>query len=517
MSARWRRHARTYAPRTCTSLVGRVGPSRRSGERRQRLPGFAFSDYRFTMRSPSLPSNRPIWTPELLVLTALAAFTRLWHLFTPKVVAFDEMHFEHHAGHYLARTHYFDVHPPLGKLLYAAEAKLFGISASSLLAGEPAVALRLLPACLGALCIPLIYVLCRQLGAARRVALFAGFAILCENALLVDVRFSFLESFIISFALSAIVLFLAARPTRGTTRWLFLAASAFMAGCAISVKWTGASALGIILATWTFDARISRMRIERFIVEGALLVGIPIAIYVAAFAVHFRLLSHTGVDQTAMSGQFQATLIGSPTYNPAVHMSLFAKLADVHRAIGRGNRSLEGVTHPASSPWYTWPIMKHPIGLWENADARPVVIILLGNPVLWWGSGIAVLIAGVVFARRPQRMDGHRFALAFLLGAFLINFLPFVAIRRVMYIYHYLFALVCLITLAAMSVAVLAGWNQADDAALWRFPSQTSARLYWGIGALVLIGFLYFAPFSYGWSLSQSAHDTRFWVLHPHF
>jgi dolichyl-phosphate-mannose-protein mannosyltransferase len=468
------------------------------------------------MTAPS-PPNRSIWTPELGILTLLSGLTRLWHLFTPNYVAFDELHFEHHAGHYLAGTHYFDVHPPLGKLLYAAEAKLFGISASTLLNGEPAVALRVLPACLGALFVPLIYILCRQLGAARRVAVLASFAVLCENALLVDVRFALLESFIISFGLTAIVLYLAARGTSGALRWSLLVASALMAGCAISVKWTGASALGIILVTWLLDARAAKPTLPRFVAEGLLLVSIPIVVYVSAFAVHFHLLRRTGVDQAVMSRRFQSTLVGSPFYDPAVHMSLFEKLVDVHRAIGRGNYSLEGITHPASSPWYTWPIMKHPIGLWDNGDPRPAVIILLGNPVLWWGSGIVVLVAAVMFARRPQRLGRYRFALGFLLGGFLLDFVPFMAIQRVMYIYHYLFALVFLITLAVMSIGVLADWNTPDDAVLFRFPSPASSRLYWGVCAVVLCGFLYFAPFSYGWSLSQWSHDARFWVLHPHF
>src|SRR3954469_10470483 len=116
--------------------------------------------------------------PEFIVLTVLSAAMHLWRLFTPKVVVWDEIHFEHHAGRYLAGTHYFDVHPPLGKLLYAAEARLFHIPASVLLAGQPAVALRMLPALLGLLIVPLVYVLLRQLGAARRVATLAAFVVL---------------------------------------------------------------------------------------------------------------------------------------------------------------------------------------------------------------------------------------------------------------------------------------------------------------------------------------------------
>src|SRR5215208_6449640 len=148
--------------------------------------------------------------PELLILSAASALMHFWRLFTPRAVVWDEIHFEKHAGHYLAGTFYFDVHPPLGKLFYAIEAQLFGIPASALLAGLPAVQLRVLPAVLGTLIVPLVYVLLRQLAAARRVATLGAFVILCENALLVDTRVALLEPYIISFGLLAITAFFAA-------------------------------------------------------------------------------------------------------------------------------------------------------------------------------------------------------------------------------------------------------------------------------------------------------------------
>ena len=89
--------------------------------------------------------------PELIVLAVAAAFTRFWRLFTPRAVVFDEMHYKHHAGHYLAGTHYFDVHPPLAKLLYALVAKLAGVPAETLLGDSPVVVLRVLPAAAGTL------------------------------------------------------------------------------------------------------------------------------------------------------------------------------------------------------------------------------------------------------------------------------------------------------------------------------------------------------------------------------
>ncbi len=457
--------------------------------------------------------------PELLILSAVSALMHFWHLFTPNAVVWDEIHFERHAGHYLAGTFYFDVHPPLGKLLYAAEARLFGVSASTLLAGRPAVPLRLLPALLGTLIVPLVYLLLRQLGAKRRVATLGAFVILCENALLIDTRVALLEPYIISFGLLAITAFFAASRRESIERWVFLALSALMAGFAVSVKWTGASALGVILATWLFQAIKARPRITRAIGELALLVAIPIAVYVAAFAIHFDLLRNTGVDQSMMSGRFRTTHIGEPSYSPVSHMSLLAKISDVHGAMARGNRTLEYVTHMASSPWYTWPIMKHPILLWQNGGTtdRRSSLILLGNPVVWWGSLVGSLVFCLAFASRRIRLNGQGFAIAFLLGGFLLNFLPFIAIRRVMYLYHYLFALVWLVLLAVMSAGVAAGWNDADDDVLWSFPSARSRVAYWTVAAVVLIGFVYFSPFTFGWQLSAWSYDARFWVLHPTF
>jgi dolichyl-phosphate-mannose--protein O-mannosyl transferase len=115
-------------------------------------------------------------------------------------------------------------------------------------------------------------------------------------------------------------------------------------------------------------------------------------------------------------------------------------------------------------------------------------------------------------------LKGHGFAIAFLLGGFLLNFLPFIAIRRVMYLYHYFFALVWLVLLAVMSLGVAAGWNDGEDDALWSFPTARSRVAYWTVAAVVLIGLVYFSPFTFGLPLSAWSYDAASrWVLHPQF
>ncbi len=56
----------------------------------------------------------------LAIVAALAILTRVWNIHHPGQVVFDEVHFGKFASYYLTRTYFFDVHPPLGKMLLAA-------------------------------------------------------------------------------------------------------------------------------------------------------------------------------------------------------------------------------------------------------------------------------------------------------------------------------------------------------------------------------------------------------------
>jgi len=264
---------------------------------------------------------------------------------------------------------------------------------------------------------------------------------------------------------------------------------------------------------------VQRPAPRRWLTEAAVLSLVPMAVYLGTFAVHFSLLTRYGRDTAMLSGQFRATLRDGPSYNPAARMPFLAKVGEVHDIMRRGNRSLEYVSHPAASPWYTWPIMKHPFALWESTNAPPgtkTIIILLGNPAVWWGGMLAALLGAAMVAVRRWQYGAHTYAVVFLAGAVAINYLPFIPIRRLMYLYHYLFALVFLAALAALLIGVPAGWDRSGEN-LSTFPNRRSAGLYAGIIALLLIGFVYFLPFTYGWPMSQTAYDARFWVLHPHF
>ena len=61
-----------------------------------------------------------------LFVTFAAIALRFYRISEPRQVVFDEVHFGGFASHYLKGTYFFDVHPPLGKLIIAGIGHFYG-------------------------------------------------------------------------------------------------------------------------------------------------------------------------------------------------------------------------------------------------------------------------------------------------------------------------------------------------------------------------------------------------------
>ena len=66
--------------------------------------------------------NRTIF----LLFTFAAAFLRLYRIGEPAQIVFDEVHFGGFASQYLKGAYFFDVHPPLGKMIIAGIGHVYG-------------------------------------------------------------------------------------------------------------------------------------------------------------------------------------------------------------------------------------------------------------------------------------------------------------------------------------------------------------------------------------------------------
>jgi dolichyl-phosphate-mannose-protein mannosyltransferase len=190
---------------------------------------------------------------------------------------------------------------------------------------------------------------------------------------------------------------------------------------------------------------------------------------------------------------FQKTLTGNryatDTTTPS---NIFQKFIELNTEMYKANQRLTA-THPYSSQWYTWPFMTRSIYYWVNENSR---IYLLGNPIIWWLSTMAVLISILYYVLRIKDKDYFDKTYIFLLAGFALNLLPFIGVNRVMFLYHYFTAYI-------FATMIL----------VWLISKQKSHKYIFGaIIAVSVIAFIFFAPLSYGLDLPSEAFKTRMWI-----
>lgn len=124
------------------------------------------------------------FTPPLLQCEDSHAFPLL---------SFDEVHFGKFASYYIQRQYYFDVHPPLAKMLFGLAGWFVGYDGHFLFENigdnyaennVPYVGLRVLPAVFGSLTIPVVYAIMKEAGYSTIIATFSAILILFGTSLI---------------------------------------------------------------------------------------------------------------------------------------------------------------------------------------------------------------------------------------------------------------------------------------------------------------------------------------------
>ena len=131
---------------------------------------------------------------------------------------------------------------------------------------------------------------------------------------------------------------------------------------------------------------------------------------------------------------------------------------------------------------------------WSDGDA---LIYFLGNPVLWWGATLGLVLASgnqVLLRVTNLRIAGTDRSsprdLWMLYAGYLISFVPLWGVPRALFLYHYLVPLL-FATCAALLWLDYVGWTRTGP---WR---TQRASVHAVVAALVL-GFLAISPLSFG-------------------
>lgn len=275
-----------------------------------------------------------------VVLTAVSAFVRLYGIGRSDRVVWDEAHFGKFGSHYLRHEFYFDVHPPLGKLLVGLSGYLAGYDGSFDFASgktfpEPAkmIMMRQFNALFGILCTPLAYYTAVDLGLSQHTVWFVTLLVVFEMLSLTLSRFILLDSMLLFFTVASffgLIRVHTYRRNNGLLTWrglLWLAFTGVSIGCVCSVKWVGLFVTVLVGIYTVYDlvlryyqtiapagsaAKISWTKyLLHWLVRIICLIMVPMTIYVASFKVHFGVLSRSGPGDGSISTLLQASLEGN--------------------------------------------------------------------------------------------------------------------------------------------------------------------------------------------------------------
>ncbi|XP_063387338.1 protein O-mannosyl-transferase 2 isoform X2 [Cydia fagiglandana] len=219
-------------------------------------------------------SSIKLWWITFGVLCGATFVTRFYKVLEPDHVCWDETHFGKMGSWYINRTFFFDVHPPLGKMLIALSGKLTGYDGTfpfdkpgDKYDGAKYEGMRIFCTTLGALVIPLTFLSLWEMTKSLDSSFIGTMLLLC------DVGFLTLNRYIL---LDPILLF-------------FMSCSIYGAMKSLTVKHLIGRTITLIL--W------------------------PAALYVFFFWIHLTVLSKSGNGDGFYSSGFQARLIGNSLHN----------------------------------------------------------------------------------------------------------------------------------------------------------------------------------------------------------
>jgi dolichyl-phosphate-mannose--protein O-mannosyl transferase len=405
-----------------------------------------------------LTQDRSLAYRSVLVLVAVTVlvgvWARVWKLGFPGERSWDEIYFPVMARKFLDGIYQFDLHPPLGKFIIAVGIALFG---------DTPIGWRVMPLLFGVAMIPLGAALGWYLFRQRVAALLLATFIAGETFLIAYSRTGIMDGILLFLTLATLLAALRVeRPPQ--VIWV-----AVLLGLTIGVKWA------VFMVVVPVGYVLWRKGFIRHFLAG---------LWVSAIV--YVVIVYVGALVAVTTNPWEAW-----QWSWAWHLEAAKKIT-------------AAIPNPWGSPWWSWPLMLRPIrfsSLLATAEGDLQVIVAIGNPVLWYGSTLAV-VAGIVeaarrlVARKPIADD----PLVPILLGYVSLLLPWIPGTRIPYIYNYLPSY-------AFALMVLVYWLVR----LW-------GRGPWGpwvvvaFTALALASTLYFVPLAAGLPMSNDFLQQHIWL-----
>ena len=391
---------------------------------------------------------------------------------------------------------FYDIHPPLGKLVMFLFANLSEYDGSIEFSRYYAqsfhnyqyIILRITPAFFSSLRVPLIYLTLRFDSFSSCAAFISSFMIICDTSLLTDQRFILSAGMLHFFCCLFLCVFSYTNSLIPLSdRWIiFMLLSGVTLGCACSSKNTAWGLMGFcayvqIFQNFQYYGLLDYRSYLMITVRGFLLLLPVIVVYFLSFIIHFIILPFSGQGTPYLSPEMKNQLINRNIVKSEIWArrlrspNIFTRTIELSFNMHHGNMGIKNF-HSSQSRPINWPLLTgNYVAFWASYGRE---VDCIGNAFVYYIAFFSLILNFLFF--KCEKWD---IALRYIFG-WMISYFPFFLIPRSMFLYHYLIPLM----IGCISVGIMV--------------DRIFPRLWVGIFlvilcALCLAGFILWSPYSY--------------------
>lgn len=435
------------------------------------------------------------------IIVFLGILTRFWLNGWPDYVTFDEVHFGGFTNGYINQEYFFDIHPPLAKLLIALVAyiggykgnidfealysqKYFDGNSNEILTDY--ITLRLVPQLFSSFVPALIYISMRILHFSIMPSVTSSSLLLFETSIICEGKFILTDG-VLHFFVSLHILCLAYACQYPSL--LSLIADGLTLGFACSCKST---AWGLPVINGVFHIYFIIKKYQKIVknasgfneinqknhpkadmaffmpniildilIRGILLIFLLLLVYYFSFVIHISLLRYDGPGSGFLEESVKQTLFHSkssdndtstfsiePLTKRNTGPSMLYRFLSLNIEMHNANMRIDSL-HPCESEPLDWPLLTSIYVAFINLDDDRE-INCIGNAFVYYTSFFSILFTVVYifvtslsvlfnsfFNQKKNATTFLNWRAFFIVFGYLISYLPFLLVPRCMFLYHY--------------------------------------------------------------------------------
>ncbi|XP_072388031.1 protein O-mannosyl-transferase 2 isoform X1 [Diabrotica undecimpunctata] len=271
------------------------------------------------------------------IVCLLTIATRFYKISEPDHVCWDETHFGKMGSWYINRTFFFDVHPPLGKMLIGLSGYLTGYDGKFAF-DKPGdkyentsyLGMRMFCSALGSTIVPMAFIAVDEMTDNISAALFSSLLILFDVGLITLSQYILLDPLLLCFMMGSFMgaVKVSSQKTEefSIKWWFWLTFTGIMLACCIAVKFVGLFVVLLVGLMTISDlwrilgdmAKPVSHTLKNLVARALCLIVLPIILYITFFYIHLRVLNRSGNGDGFYSSAFQSQLIGNSLHNASM-------------------------------------------------------------------------------------------------------------------------------------------------------------------------------------------------------